>query len=466
MAKRVSGNRSSQGEATGRRVFEPLKRLTLNAAGIDVGAESHWVAAPTDRDERPVQEFGSCTSELERLAEWLAKCKVTTVAMESTGVYWIPLFELLEERGFEVKLVDPHHLKSVPGRKTDVVDCQWIQELHTYGLLAAAFRPEEKVCVLRSYLRHRAMLVSKASEHVQHMQKALTQMNVKLQHVIADITGLTGKRIIHAILEGERDSRKLAKLRHPHCQHSERDIAEALKGNWRAEHLFALKQAVALHEFYIEQIAACDQEIEKCLPGFEDRSGGQGYATEPWRRGRQTSALNFDAGERLYRMAGVDLTKVDGLDDQAVLQLLGEIGVDMSAWPSEKHFASWLGLCPGNKVSGGKRISGRTKQCANRAAYILRLAANSLHHVKSALGAFYRRLRTKLGAPKAITAAAHKLARIVYRMLKYRKEYVDVGQEHYESQYRARVITGMERRAKELGYKLVKIEELNPTPGI
>ena len=465
MAKRVIRKRSQEGVSS-RKAFDPLKQLNLHAAGIDIGAESHWVAAPTNRDERAVQEFGSCTAELERLAAWLTQCKVTTVAMESTGVYWIPLFELLEERGFDVKLVDPHHLKSVPGRKTDVVDCQWIQELHTYGLLAAAFRPEEKVCVLRSYLRQRAMLVSKASEHVQHMQKALTQMNVKLQHVVADITGVTGKRIIHAILAGERDARKLAKLRHPQCQHSERSMAEALKGNWRAEHLFALKQAVELHEFYMRQIAVCDQEIEKWLPCFEDRSSGQAYASEPWARARQPSALNFDAGERLFRMAGVDLTKVDGLSDQAALQLLSEIGVDMSAWPSEKHFASWLGLCPGNKISGGKRLSGRTKQCANRAAFILRLAANSLHHVKSALGAFYRRMRTKLGAPKAITAAAHKLARIVYSMLKYRKEYVDVGQDHYEHQYRTRVITAMERRAKELGYKLVKTADLNPAPAV
>jgi transposase len=255
--------RGAQKKKRGRpikKMSEPLKQMNLNAAGIDVGAQSHWVAVPTDRDENPVQEFGSVTSELERLAAWLTQCKVTTVAMESTGVYWIPLFELLEERGFEVKLVDPHHLKSVPGRKTDVVDCQWIQQLHTYGLLTGAFRPEEKVSVLRSYLRQRCMLAQNLAEHTQHMQKAMTQMNVKLQHVVADITGMTGMRIIRAILNGERNERKLAKLRDPKCRHSERAIAESLRGNWRTEHLFALKQAVELHDFYAKQIEACDLE--------------------------------------------------------------------------------------------------------------------------------------------------------------------------------------------------------------
>lgn len=453
--------RGKRGRAA-KQMLEPLKQMNQNAAGIDVGAESHWVAVPSDRDEKPVQEFGACTSELERLAQWLAKCKVTAIAMESTGVYWIALFELLEGRGFEVKLVDPHHLKSVPGRKTDVVDCQWIQQLHTYGLLSGAFRPEEKVSVLRSYLRQREMLAQNLTQHIQHMQKAMTQMNVKLQHVVGDITGVTGMRIIKAILSGERNERKLAKLRDPKCRHSEREIAEALRGTWRPEHLFALKQAVELYEFYAKQIEACDVEIEKCLKDFEDRSGGGSYNADPWRRTTRAGALNFDPGETLFRMAGVDLTKVDGLDRQSVLKLLSEIGVDMSAWPDEKHFTSWMSVCPGNKISGGKRLSGRTKPNANRAAHILRIAAQALWRSKSALGAFYRRMRSKLGAPKAITATAHKLARIVYRMLKYRKEYVDLGQEHYENQYKARVLINVQRRAKEFGYKLVKIRDLAP----
>jgi transposase len=427
-----------------------------DAAGIDVGATEHWVAVPGD-DPAVVRRFGACTADLEALAEWLRANGVTTVALESTGVFWIPLFELLESQGFEVCLVDARQMRRIPGRpKTDRHDAQWLQRLHTYGLLAAAFRPAEPVCVLRSYLRQRAMLVSYASQHIQHMQKALTQMNVKLQHVVSDITGVTGLAILRAIVAGERDPLQLAKLRDDRCAHSEAEIARALYGNWRAEHLFALKQAVELYDFYHKQIAACDRLIEKQLQQFEDKSDGQPVPPKARRRRRGDNRPSFDARPALYRMAGVDLTVIEGIEESTALVLLSEIGTDMSRWPSVKHFCSWLGLCPNHRISGGKILSRRTKPCANRAAAALRLAAQALHRSQSALGAFLRRLKARVGAPKAITATAHKLARLVYSLLKHGTAYVTQGMQEYEQRYRQRVVRNLTRRAQELGYTLVE----------
>ena len=373
---------------------EGLSQLNLNAAGIDVGATSHYVAVPADRAEPPVREYEAFTADLYRLADWLAECGVETVVMESTGVYWIPLFGVLEERDFQVMLVDPRRIKNVPGRKTDVRDCQWLQQLHTYGLLSGAFRPDGDIRRLRSYLRQRAMLVEYASHHVQHMQKALTQMNVKLQHVIRDITGKTGMDIMEAIAGGERDPRKLARLRDPRTKADEATIARSLRGHWREEHIFELTQALELYRFYQDKIAECDREIEAQLE-------------------------RFDVQGQLYRMTGVDLTRVDGVDAYTALKVISEIGADMTKWPSAKHFASWLGLSPNNRITGGRVMSSKTKPSANRAAAALRLAANALHRSGSALGAFLRRKKAHLGAPKAITATAHKLARLIYSMLRY-----------------------------------------------
>jgi transposase len=434
-----------------------LPQVNANAAGIDVGAASHFVAVPADRDAAPVREFAAFTGDLYRLAEWLRACGVETVAMESTGVYWIPLFQVLEERGFEVKLVDARQLKRVPGRKSDVVDCQWLQQLHTFGLLAGAFRPDDQICVLRSYMRQRAMLVTYAGQHVQHMQKALVQMNLQLSVVLEDITGATGLKIIRAVLGGERDPQRLAALRHGKCKHDEATIAAALQGDWREEHLFALEQAVDLVEQYRAKIAATDSRIQAHLQRFATRgTGAPPPAGPPPRADRHD--LGFDATAEVYRVAGVDLTAIDGLGAHTVLKVLSETGLDMTRWPSAKHFGSWLGLAPNNRVSGGKILSRRSRPTANRAAAALRVAAQALHRSKSALGAFLRRKAAHLGMPKAITATAYKLARLIYSLLSTGSAYVDPGQHAYERAYKDRVVKRLSRRAHDLGYQLVKAD--------
>jgi transposase len=433
-----------------------LKVTNPHAAGIDVGADEHWVCVPADRDAEPVRRFRTYTADLEALADWLQACGVTTVAMESTGVYWVPLYELLEARGLEVLLVDARQVARAPGRpKTDHKDCQWIQRLHSYGLLSAAFRPQDEVVVLRGYLRQRDMLVTYGGQHIQHMQKALEQMNVKLTEVVSDITGVTGMGIIKAILGGERAPQELARLRDPRCKESEATIARALQGNWREEHLFALRQAVALYEFYHRQIDACDAAIEAHLRTFVDQSGGQSLPYRPRRRKREANEPRFDARLRLYCLCGVDLTAIEGIDETTALVLLSEIGTKMSRWPSLKHFCSWLGLCPQHKISGGKILSRRVRRGASRAKRALRLGARSLHHSKSALGAFFRRMKSRHGTPGAITAAAHKLARLVYALLKHGMDYVAQGMAEYEAKYRERKLRAMARQARELGFQLV-----------
>ena len=442
-----------------------LSQVNLNAAGIDVGASSHFVAVSAARAEPPVQEFAAFTADLYRLADWLAECGVATVVMESTGVYWIPLFGVLEERGFEVMLVDPRRIKNVSGRKTDVLDCQWLQQLHTYGLLSGAFRPKADIRRLRSYLRQRAMLVEYASHHIQHMQKALTQMNLKLQHVISNITGKTGMDIIEAIVAGERDPWKLAQFRRPGMKADAATIARSLQGHWREEHIFELTQALELYRFYHDKVAECDREIEAQLERFEDRSDG-GAPADNGRRG-QGNAPRFDIRTHLYRMTGVDLTRIDGIDGFTALKVIGEIGTDLTRWPSAKHFASWLGLSPDNRITGGKVKSSKTKPSASRAAAALRLAANALHRSDSALGAFLRRKKAQLGAPKAITATAHKLARLIYSMLRYGQEYADAGAEYYESEYQQRALRAAKRRAAQLGYHLVPMSDVqHHDPGV
>ncbi|MDQ5853274.1 MAG: IS110 family transposase [Chloroflexota bacterium] len=431
-----------------------LQHLNLNAAGIDIGATSHFVAVPEGRDTVSVREFATFTADLHRLADWLEQCGVDTVVMESTGVYWIPVFELLEQRGFKVLLVNARHVKNVSGRKSDVLDCQWLQQLHTYGLLNGAFRPDDQIVVLRSYLRQRAMLVQYASAHIQHMQKALQQMNVLLHHVVADITGVTGLKIIHAILDGERDAQVLASLRDYRCKHSVEVIAKSLEGNYRQEHLFALQQAVTLYETYQAQIAACDQQLEQYLASCTPVTT-EAPPTPAKPRQRTGNPFHFDAHTQLYRLTGVDLTRIDGIDAATALTVVSEVGTDMGRWPTVKHFTSWLGLCPGTKKSGGRVLSSKTQPSANRAAAALRMAAASLYRSHSALGAYLRRMSGKLGKPQAVTATAHKLARLIYSMLKHGTAYVDAGQDYYERQYRERVMQNLTRRAKALGFVLV-----------
>ena len=437
-----------------------LERINFHAAGIDIGATDHWVAVPADRDEQPVRRFGTFTADLYALAAWLAQCDIETVAMESTGVYWISLFEVLEERGFEVQLVNPQHIKQVPGRKTDVSDCQWLQELHTYGLLRGCFRPADQVCVLRSYLRQRDGLIATAARAVLHMQKALEQMNLKLTEVVSDITGETGMGIIRSIIAGERDPQRLAQHRDRRCKHDAETIAKALEGHWRQEHLFALKQAVAHYDFVQQQMAACDAQSAACLHAMLPSEEVVAPPAPAGRRRRPSkNAPVFNVWAYLYTLTGVDLTRIDGIDAVTALKVVSEIGLDMTRWPSAKHFASWLGLCPGNKISGGKRYSSRSKPTANRVATALRLAAQSLARSHSALGAYYRRMRSRLGGPQAITATAHKLARLIYSMLRYGTAYVDAGQHAYEQQHRDRVLSNLQRKAHTFGYKLVRVEE-------
>jgi len=433
-----------------------MESINLNAAGIDIGSRSHFVAVPADRDAQPVQEFPTFTPDLERLADWLTECGITTVAMESTGVYWIPLFELLESRGFEVKLVNAHHIKNVPGRKTDVVDCQWIQQLHTFGLLSGSFRPDDDICVLRTFMRQRANLVRYCGSHIQHMQKALNQMNIQLHHVISDLTGVTGMKIIRAIIDGEHNPEALAEYRDRRCKEPIEIITKSLQGNWREEHLFSLRQAVELFDVYQQKITDCDQEIAKVLDTLDTQTDQQ--TPQPVRKApiaRNTPDINLH--ERLFHIAGVDLTRIDGLNPHTILKIFSETGSDMSRWPSAKHFASWLGLSPGNRISGGKQIGkSNTTPSANRAATAFRIAARSLERSQSALGGFYRRQKGRLGAPKAITAAAHKLAKIFYSMLKNKTAYDAPEANYYEEQYRKRVMANLRQRASKMGFDLVE----------
>src|SRR6266699_210830 len=435
----------------------PLQVFNPHAAGIDIGEAEHWVAVPPDRVPQPVRRFGTCTADLAALADWLLDGGGTTVAMASTGVDWIPLFALLEARGMQVLLIDPRQAKRAPGRpKTDRLDCQWLQRLHAYGLLAGAFRPDDQVCVLRGYLRHRQMLLTYAAHPMQHMHKALEQMHLKLTQVVSEITGVTGMAILKAIIAGERDPQHLAQRRNPHCHHPEDDIAKALQGTWRAEHLFALRQAIELYAFSHQQITQCDQQINAHLETFGDTSAGQPLPPKA-RRHKKTNDPRFDARTPLSRMAGVDLTTIEGIAEGTALVMLSEIGTDMTRWPSVKHVCRWLGLCPQHNISGGKVLSRRVRPGAHRVTVALRLAARSLHHSQSALGAFFRRMQARLGTPKAITAAAHKLARLVSHLLKHGSASVQEGLENYEAQYHERKVTTMAKQAKALGYTLAWI---------
>jgi hypothetical protein len=423
---------------------------------------------PADRDDTPVRCFGTFTPDLEALAAWLAACRVSTVAMESTGVYWIPIFELLAERGVQVYLVNARHIKNVPGRKSDVQDCQWIQRLHSYGLLSASFRPEAEMVVLRSYLRQRAMLtrtgpavgagVEHRAAHIQHMQKALQQMNVQLTQVLSDISGVTGLAIIRAIVAGERNPGQLAQLRHGRCQRSEADIAKALTGHYRAEHVFALKQALALYDAYTTQLAECDRQIEQQYSAFKPLFDPDDPTTplgpDPKFNSHSKNAPTFDVRRQLFRLIGIDLTQVDGLHVSSVQQFLAETGTDMRKWRTVKHFASWLGLAPHNDITGGRVVRSRTLQNHNRAGQVLRVAAQSVGRGKSALGAYFRRMRARLGTEQATTATAHKLARIIYHMLKHHQPYQPLSAIAYDEQQRQRELKRLQRQAAKLGFTL------------
>jgi len=449
--------RRLQSEDPGLEVVHP------HAAGIDVGNSAHYVAVRPERDPQPVRRFECFTADLRRLADWLQSCGVMTVAMQSTGVYWIPLYEILEERGFEVYLVNARHTRNLPGRKSDVQESQWLLKLHTYGLLNNSFQPPAEIRALRTYWRQRGEHVAGAATCIQRIQKALTQMNLQLANVISDISGLTGQAILRAIVAGERDPRKLAEFRDPRIQASEEEIAKSLEGNWRPELLFVLPQELEMYDTYQRRIAECDLQLQKHLASLANNVPPRPPEAEPdgKKRKRAKPAKNaprFDLSCELQRITGVDLTRIDGIDVMIAQTLLSEVGVDMNRWKTEAHFASWLGLCPDNRVSGDKVLRRGTRHVVNRAANALRQAANALIRSRSYLGAQYRRLRTKLGAPKAITAMAHRLARLVYRMLKYGQRYVDKGTEYYEQRYRNQQIQLLRKNATKLGFQITEAQ--------
>jgi len=426
-----------------------LKHVNLDAAGIDIGSDRHLVAVPAGRDDVTVREFGAFTPDLHALADWLEKCGVTTIAMESTGVYWIPLFEILEQRGFEVKLVDARKSKNVSGRKSDVLDCQWLQTLHTYGLLTGAFRPADEICVLRGYMRQKEMLVQSSSMHIQHMQKALQQMNLLLHNVVTDITGVTGMTILKAIIAGERDAKVLARHRDSRCRNSVQTIAKSLVGNYRQEHIFALTQAVELYEIYQAKINDCEVAIARFLTTQARQTEDEPPPSQKNIPPRQRIRAGVDLRSRLFKLTGVDLFSIPGLGADTLLSF------DMTPWKTEKHFASWLALCSGTKISGGKVLDRKTKRSTNRAAQAFRLAASSLARSNTALGAFYRRIRARIGAPQAVTATAHKIAITFYSLLKNRTTYVEIGQNAYELKFRERRFKAMQKQALAMGYQLI-----------
>jgi len=444
-----------------RRNISLLQRINPDVAGIDCGASEHYVAVPTDRDEESVRSFPTFTRDLHRLADWLQKCGVRSVAMEATGVYWIPLYELLEKRGFEVLLVNARHVKNVAGRKSDVLDCEWLRELHSVGLLRGSFRPADAIVVLRGYLRHRDTLVAAMSGITQRMQKALVQMNVRLGEVLTDITGKTGMAIMQDIVEGRVNPKQLARRRDGRCKATEEEFVAALTGNYRPEHVFALKQNLDLYAYYASQLAECDEAIEGYLNTLAAQNPEQKEPLQPLRKKKsrpRPQEPSFDMREYLYQIHGVDLSQIDGIGPYQALRLTSEIGTDMSRWPTAHHFTAWLTLAPQNKVSGGRLLSSTTRSSANRAKGMFRMIAMSVVRTDTALGAFYRRLSSRIGKAKAITATARKIAILVYRMLKGEITYQDPGPDAYAQRQRTKALRNLKKRAKSLGFELVQVD--------
>lgn len=437
-----------------------LKMVNPAAAAIDIGSTMHMAAVNPDACDMAVRAFGTFTQDLHDLADWLDACGVTSVAMESTGVYWIPAFEVLEARGFDVILVNARYAKNVPGRKTDVSDAGWLRQLHSYGLLRGSFRPASEIATLRSYLRQRERLVEYAAAHIQHMQKALMEMNLQLHHVVSDITGATGMRIIRAIVAGQRDPEVLAAYRDIRCHSSIDVIKAALVGNDRDEHIFALTQSLELYDVYQAKIEDCDRKLEVAVAALTVKADDDFPALPKARtKGKQVNAPSFDVRAALYGVLGTDLTQIHGLGPALALKLVAECGTDLQAWKSAKHFTSWLCLAPGNKISGGKVLSSRTRRSSSRAAALLRLAATTIGRSDTALGAFYRRLSSRIGKQKAVTATARKIAVLFYNAVRHGMSYQDQGAAAYEERHRKRVLSTLQRRAKTLGFVLAPIPE-------
>jgi len=443
-----------------RQIIGDLTIVNPDAAGIDAGSEGHVVSVREDGADDPVRTFGTFTEDLHALAEWLVSCGVKTVAIEATGVYWIPLFEILEQRGLNPKLIDSRSIGR-RNKKTDVLDCQWIRQLHMYGLLDPAFRPSAEMLPLRALNRQREMLVRYASDHIRHMQKALDLMNVKLHLVVSDTVGVTGMRIMRAIIAGKHDPKQLAALREPSCQHSKQDFVKALIGNYRHEHLFALQQAVELFDTYQHKIEDCDRERALALAVF-DKVGDLANLPKKASQSRRKNQPRFDARTLLYQMVGIDLTAIAGLEASTTLTIVSETGLDMSHWPSGKDFSAWLALSSNNRITGGKPIHNKAFVIRpNRAAQAFRLAAQTLERTQTALGAFFRRIQSRLGRGGAIKATAHKLALIFYSMLKNKTEYRDPGVDYYEQRYRERLLNSLQKKAATLGFQLVPALEVH-----
>jgi transposase len=441
-----------------------LEVVHRDAAGIDIGSREHYVAVGPDRDGQPVQNFGCFTTDLHRLAAWLTQCGVKTVVMQSTGVYWIPVFDVLEQSGFDVWLVNARETRNLPGRKSDVQESQWLLKLHTYGLLRKSFRPTAEIRAIRTCWRERAEYVEQAGTSIQRMQKALTEMNVQLATVLSDLSGVTGMKIIRAIVAGERDGRKLAEFRDANVKASQETIARSLEGTWLPEQLAILRRQLADWDHVQRQMAGCDEDLAarmKDLPAAERQPGEPrpptGRTGKRQRKKSSRNQPNFDLGAELKRVAGVDLTRIDGIREMTVQTVITEAGLDMSQWPTEHHFVSWIGLAPRNDISGGKVLKRRTRKVVSRLATALRMAASTLRESDSYLGAQFRRLRSRLGPPKAITAMAAKQARLIYRMLKYGQEYVDKGTAQYEEKYRLQRIRLITKQAAQQGFALVPL---------
>jgi transposase len=458
MAKTARSSRSRPSRVP-RKTNPAPPLMNPDAGGIDIGAAQLYAALPPDRSPTPVRVFDTFTADLHALAAWLKEHHVTTVAMESTGVYWIPVFQVLETAGIEVSLVNAQHAKNVPGRKSDVSDCQWLQYLHSVGLLRGSFRPPDEICAARTLLRHRSNLVAQAAAHVQHMQKALVQMNVRLQHVLSDLSGTSGLAIVDALLAGERDPAQLAKLRDPRVKASEETVAKALVGNWRAEHLFTLRQAREAYRSCRTQIRECDAEIEQRLAQLRSQADPtQPPPPPPARPPRAHKGdLHRENGElrtELYRVLGVDATAIPGLGSTSVAGLVCHLGTDLAAFPSAACFANWLGLCPNPQISGGRVLKRGTRDVKHPVATLFRLAAQVLHHSDSYLGAYYRRMRAKLGAPKAITATAHKLARIYDYLVTTKQAYDESVFAKNEEREAKRRVDRLKKEATALGFVL------------
>ncbi len=451
-----------------RKRVEHLPIVYPNAAGLDIGACEIYACVPPERAEDNVKVFGTFTPDLNALADWLAAHQVESVAMESTGVYWIPAFELLEGRGFKVYLVNARQMKGVPGRKSDVQDCQWIQKLHSVGLLTNSFRPDAEMCALRAYLRHRADLLQHRASHIQHMQKAMAQMNIQLAQVLDDITGETGLAIVRAIVAGERDSVKLAQFRDCRCKSSEETIAKALTGTWKDEHVFALQQSLALFDFYTQQIAACDAQVQQHYSAMKPRWQRSAEApvstvSKAQRKKRHKNSPPPGVEDEILRISGVDIAAVDGIGAGLAQTILSEIGTDMSKWANEKHFTSWLGVAPHNDISGGRVLRSRLLPTRNRAGQAFRQAATSVSNSATAFGAFYRRKRAQGGPLHAQVATANKIARTVYPMLKFHVQYRDIGAAEFERHHRERDLKSLRRKAATLGFILVDVQSAQAT---